>query len=159
MSFKFGLSGAATGNYDADFDPHDLGGGVAQDLTNAVGESFEAASKSWNRSNAEEAPQDAPAPPTPPTANDEWYDTPTFKNQLSGYPDLCKILGPKFKVFDLTADEERLNEFMEGTYPEEAPSIVIQSIDKEFAAGSENWKMLVTYFKVKYRKILTTANL
>lgn len=91
---------------------------------------------------------------TPRLKDEQWHDTPTYSNQLAKWPEHCNLIGPKFKQFDLSTQEEALDEFMLQTLPEEAPSIWVESTDKQFGATSEGWKILVTYYKVKYRKLL-----
>lgn len=93
---------------------------------------------------------------TPKVKDDNWYDEPTFSDQLTRYPDLCKFVGPRFKIFDLSSEEdvEKLNTFMERTLPTDAPGIIVDDTDKKFGENSENWKMLITYYEVKYRKLL-----
>ena len=84
----------------------------------------------------------------------KWHDDPTYDDQFNRWPEHCTTIGPKFKQFDLATQEEELNEFILQTLPEGAPSIFVESIEKQFGAASESWKILVIYHKVKYRKLL-----
>lgn len=83
-----------------------------------------------------------------------WHDTPTYADQFIRWPEHCTLEGPKFRQFDLGSQSSELDDFMLQTMPEGAPSIIIDTIDKQFGANSENWKVLVIYHKVKYRKLL-----
>lgn len=86
----------------------------------------------------------------------EWNDEPTYTDQLTRYPETVRHLGPFYKSFDLSLPEaaKEYEDFMEKSYPPDAPSIIVINTDKEFSEKSDNWKLLVSYVKVQYRKIL-----
>lgn len=86
--------------------------------------------------------------------DDLWHDQATYADQFLKFPQHCKLEGPKFKQFDAITQEQELDDFMLQTNPEGSPAILIESIEKQFGATSESWKILVIYHKVKYRKLL-----
>jgi hypothetical protein len=86
----------------------------------------------------------------------EWFSTPTYTDQLSKYPESCRLIGPKFEDFDLAkeGEKERLNTFMSDSLPRSSPAIVVQGTDKQFCEKTGNWKFLVTYYTVEYLRLL-----
>lgn len=100
-------------------------------------------------------PGELPVDKTTPRFRDaNWHDKPTYGDQFSRWPEHCTLEGPKFKQFDLATQEAALDEFMLQTLPEGAPNILVETVEKQFGASSESWKILVVYHKVKYRKLL-----
>ena len=102
----------------------------------------------------EEAP---PAPPVDDKNADEWCDTPTYSDQFVKYPTTTRMRGPMFSVFDLEvpSSASALNALMDRQYPDTAPRAMICDITKQFCEPTCNWKILVTYNVIQYRKLLS----
>ena len=90
-----------------------------------------------------------------PCKESEWQDKPTYADQLERYPEQCRSMGPFFKQFDAVEQEEELGTFMMKAMPREAPAIIVHATDKQFSTATESWKILVTYSKIQYRKLLS----
>jgi hypothetical protein len=128
-----------------------------------VGEGVEAAAESDNaaRFTFDEAykgkQQVVEEPPEVVVSKDvDWADTPTYADQFEKYPSTTRTVGPKFKSFDMSKpeEEEALDKFINKTLPAEAPQIVVIETEKKFCDSTENWKLLLSYYQVQYRKIL-----
>jgi len=85
----------------------------------------------------------------------EWSSDPTYSDQLVKHPNLCRYIGPKLDIFDVTvpAQLSLLNDLMAKTRPEESPELVIINKKENFHEGK--WLVLVEYFKVEYKKFLS----
>lgn len=138
-------------------DPNQLGGGVDPEITKIDGESFNefASALSAKTEDAKSGSTPEPSTPAPRVASDDWLDEPSYKDQLSRFPDFCQFRGPYYKVFDLSkVSESEIESFMERCYPESAPQVVIQNRKEQYSEQTDNWKILITYYKIKYRKLL-----
>lgn len=84
-----------------------------------------------------------------------WLDTPTYDNQYAKYPTTCRVIGPQIGVFNMTDPKELadLNRLLLMQIPEEAPSVLVQSKKENFYEGK--WLMLLEYFRVEYKKLIT----
>lgn len=97
-------------------------------------------------------------PPPPPLGKDEgeWCDYPTYDDQYSKYPQTTRSRGPHYTVFDLsdTASTLALNALMDKQYPDTAPRIVLADTTKQYSEKTDNWKVMVSYYTLQYRKLL-----
>lgn len=113
-------------------------------------------SKSVENANAEEEDKDTPRDDTP-AGNYTWGDTPTYADQYVKFPDLCRLVGPEMAVFNVTNSEElaKLNVLMAKQNPTSAPGIVIVNKKENFHEGK--WYVLLEYYRVEYKTVLTTS--
>lgn len=100
--------------------------------------------------------------PTPEDDLDEkgapvWGDTPTFKDQYAKYPNTCRLIGPQMAVFDVTDEGQlsKLNKLLALQRPEEAPGIIVVTKEKNFHEGK--WLVLLEYFRLEYKHLISTS--
>jgi hypothetical protein len=86
-----------------------------------------------------------------------WIEQPTFEDQYKRFPQTTRLVGPIVVVFDAANPEQLkdLNAFLAKQQPEEAPRIVIASRKENFHEGK--WLMLLEYFRVEYKQLITTS--
>lgn len=86
-----------------------------------------------------------------------WGDTPTFDDQYTKYPDLCRLVGPEVAIFDIinTAELDKLNTMLKKQNPQSAPAIVLANKKENFHEGK--WYVLLEYYRVEYKTVLTTS--
>lgn len=84
-----------------------------------------------------------------------WLEHPTYENQYTKYPTTCRMVGPQMCVFNMTdpAQLADLNRMLLLQIPEEAPRIMVRSKKENFHEGK--WLMLLEYFRVEYKKLIT----
>lgn len=112
-----------------------------------------------NPETKEEEKQQKDEAQTPPSI-DQWHDKPTYDDQYSKYPQTTRTRGPHFCVYNM-ADEKSsaaLDALMDRQYPETAPQIIPIDVTKHFCDQTGNWKILVSYYTVQYRKLLSEHN-
>jgi hypothetical protein len=86
-----------------------------------------------------------------------WVNTPTFEDQYKRFPETTRMVGPAVAVFDAANTEQliELNALLAKQQPEDAPSILIASRKENFHEGK--WLMLLEYFRVEYKQLITTS--
>jgi hypothetical protein len=86
-----------------------------------------------------------------------WVATPTFEDQYKRFPQSTRLVGPVVAVFDAASTEQlrELNNLLSKQQPEFAPSILIASRKENFHEGK--WLMLLEYFRVEYKQLITTS--
>jgi hypothetical protein len=91
-----------------------------------------------------------------PRGKTVWCDEPTFDDQYEKYPSSCRLLGPQIAVFNIAEASQLhdLNKLLLTQQPKEAPGIVLINKKENFFQGS--WLMSVEYFKVQYKKLIST---
>lgn len=92
-----------------------------------------------------------------PKGKTVWSSTPTFENQYKRFPETTRLVGPIVAVYDAANPEQlkELNTLFSKQQPEEAPSIMIASRKENFHDGK--WLMLLEYFRVEYKQLITTS--
>ena len=95
-----------------------------------------------------------------PMKEGDWLDAPSYDDQYSKYPQTTRSRGPHFCVFDMSDihSAKALDALMDKQYPETAPRIIPLDVTKQFCEKTENWKILVSYYTVQYRKLLPSNN-
>jgi hypothetical protein len=86
-----------------------------------------------------------------------WSDTPTFEDQYKRFPETTRLVGPIVAVYDAANPEElaEINYLFAKQQPENAPSIIMASRKENFHEGK--WLMLLEYFRVEYKQLITTS--
>lgn len=84
-----------------------------------------------------------------------WSTTPSFQDQYRKHPTTCRLLGPTIDSFDITSASAKddLNKLLAQQQPVDAPSIIVASRDKAFHEGK--WIVLLEYYRVEYKKLVT----
>jgi len=85
-----------------------------------------------------------------------WSDTPSYEDQYAKYYETTRTRGPFFAVFDLAdpASTLALHALTEKQYPEKAPQVILFEPVRQFCEATSNWKVLMVYNTVQYRKLL-----
>lgn len=86
-----------------------------------------------------------------------WISTPTFDDQYKRFPQTTRLVGPVVSVFDVAnpTQLQELNALLAKQQPEDAPSIILASRKENFHEGK--WLMLLEYFRVEYKQLITTS--
>jgi len=86
-----------------------------------------------------------------------WADTPTFEDQYKRFPQTTRLVGPLVAVYDAANPEQlkELNILFSKQQPEDAPSIILASRKENFHEGK--WLMLLEYFRVEYKQLITIS--
>lgn len=86
-----------------------------------------------------------------------WINTPTFEDQYKRFPQTTRLAGPVVAVYDAANTEQlkELNALLSKQQPEDAPSIIVASRKENFHEGK--WLMLLEYFRVEYKQLITTS--
>lgn len=86
-----------------------------------------------------------------------WVAAPTFEDQYKRFPQSTRLVGPVVAVYDAANPEQlkELNALLSKQQPEDAPSIIVASRKENFHEGK--WLMLLEYFRVEYKQLLTTS--
>jgi len=86
-----------------------------------------------------------------------WINTPTFEDQYKRFPQTTRLVGPVVAVYDAANPEQlkELNALLSKQQPEDAPSIIVASRKENFHEGK--WLMLLEYFRVEYKQLITTS--
>jgi hypothetical protein len=86
-----------------------------------------------------------------------WINTPTFEDQYKRFPETTRMVGPVVAVFDVANPEQlkELNALLSKQQPEHAPSIILARREENFHEGK--WLMLLEYFRVEYKQLITTS--
>jgi len=86
-----------------------------------------------------------------------WVTTPTFEDQYKRFPESTRLVGPVVAVFDAANPDKlkELNALLSKQQPEDAPSIILASRKENFHEGK--WLMLLEYFRVEYKQLITTS--
>jgi len=86
-----------------------------------------------------------------------WTTTPTFEDQYKRFPQTTRLVGPLVAVYDAANPEQlkELNILFSKQQPEDAPSIILASRKENFHEGK--WLMLLEYFRVEYKQLITTS--
>lgn len=109
------------------------------------------------------APAPAPAPESDfkeekdPKGKTVWISTPTFEDQYKRFPQTTRLVGPIVAVFDAANPEQLkdLNNLLSKQQPDDAPSVILASKKENFHDGK--WLMLLEYFRVEYKQLITTS--
>jgi hypothetical protein len=142
----------ASSEEKAEINPYlELGQGVAR--THADGD------KQESQKAPEENKKEEEQTPTP-MKEGNWMDLPSYDDQYSKYPQTTRSRGPHFSVFDMSdiSSAKALDTLMDKQYPETAPQIIPIDVTKQFCEQTGNWKILVSYYTVQYRKLLPSNN-
>ena len=91
--------------------------------------------------------------PTPPDKY-EWSDNPFLKGQFQER-ELWEYDEVAVKLFDLSKakDLKEYSNIIQDSFKED-PLIVILDEQKQFCQNGENWKVLIQFAKIKYKKFL-----
>lgn len=102
--------------------------------------------------------QAQPQPQTPKMNYGDWQEEPSYEDQYLKYPETCKTVGPQIAVYDLSQPEqlEALNTLLSKQAPDTCPRLIVADQEKEFSTTTDNWKILVVYYKVLYRKLISS---
>lgn len=86
-----------------------------------------------------------------------WINTPTFEDQYKRFPETTRMVGPVVAVYDAANPDQlkELNALLSKQQPEDAPSIILASRKENFHEGK--WLMLLEYFRVEYKQLITTS--
>lgn len=86
-----------------------------------------------------------------------WISTPTFEDQYKRFPETTRLVGPIVAVYDAANPEQlkELNALLSLQQPESAPTILLASRKENFHDGK--WLMLLEYFRVEYKQLVTTS--
>lgn len=118
-----------------------------------------------DKGDVEDKTQSPQAPP--PVVNEKeekekddsiWSDSPSYEDQYAKYYETTRTRGPFFAVFDLSdpASTLALHALTEKQYPEKAPKVILFEPVRQFCEATSNWKVLMVYNTVQYRKLLPT---
>ncbi len=85
-----------------------------------------------------------------------WYDEPSFDDQYEKYPSTTRLVGPQLAVFNIAdpGQLDALNKLLLKQQPKESPSVVLINKKENFFQGT--WLMSVEYFKIQYKKLIST---
>lgn len=88
----------------------------------------------------------------------KWGDEPDLKDQHKK-PGLFDMGPAEVAVLDMSneKDQTRYGELLTGSYPEANGGIInfiLHDHDRRFCEKISNWKIFITYSKVKYKKII-----
>ena len=90
--------------------------------------------------------------------NTTWDEEPTVADQLTNerYAGTWKLGPQTWSVYRLKedADTVQLNNLMAQTTPDDAPRVVLQSLDKHFNDKHDHFTVLVSYRRVYYRRLI-----
>ena len=86
-----------------------------------------------------------------------WIEIPTFEDQYKRFPETTRMVGPMVAVFDVANPEQLrgLNDLLAKQQPDSAPSIILASRKENFYEGK--WLMLLEYFRVEYKQLVSTT--
>lgn len=92
-----------------------------------------------------------------PKGKSVWTNTPTFEDQYKRFPQTTRLVGPVVAVYDAANPDQlkELNVLLSKQQPEDAPSIILASRKENFHEGK--WLMLLEYFRVEYKQLITTS--
>ncbi len=92
-----------------------------------------------------------------PKGKSVWINTPTFEDQYKRFPQTTRLVGPVVAVYDAANPDQlkELNVLLSKQQPEDAPSIILASRKENFHEGK--WLMLLEYFRVEYKQLITTS--
>ena len=92
-----------------------------------------------------------------PKGKTVWINTPTFEDQYKRFPQTTRLVGPVVAVYDAANPDQlkELNALFSKQQPEDAPSIILASRKENFHEGK--WLMLLEYFRVEYKQLITTS--
>jgi len=99
------------------------------------------------------AEDDIVEPEEKPGELKRWSTKPSVADQMTRFPDTCRLRGRTTAVLDLSkpTDLERLNNLQRDATDADNPSCVIIEQERQFHAGS--WVVYLTYATIEYQVI------
>ena len=87
-----------------------------------------------------------------PAIKSKWGPSPIHNEQLTKLPNTVRVKARKIKVFCIADDDsaEEYNKFMESTFPEDAPSVIIEDELTEYI--DNKWHKLIKYSILEYQQ-------